>query len=98
MQRVIVAEELVTFYHHIADVPGVRSIMAAFLRFAIASGGQRPTILLAARWLDYNAKGRIIRLVEEGGPKYASCRCLSALWACSEWFGGPPKDEAGSGP
>jgi integrase len=65
--RALNEPELRQFYSNLPDVGGVGIVMATFMRFIIALGGQRPLQVLTAKWSDYDMHARTIRIIDRKG-------------------------------
>ncbi len=66
-ERSLDGPELKLLYDHVADVPGVGLIMAQFIRFLIAIGGQRPTQVLRVPWADYDLTNDHFKIIDKKG-------------------------------
>jgi integrase len=66
-ERALSAEELRTFYNGIDHVDSVGVMIATFLRFCIATGGQRPEQILRVPWKDYDLDNRTFRIEDRKG-------------------------------
>ncbi len=66
-ERALSDQELLALYEGIHQVPSVGPIVGAFLRFMVATAGQRPLQLLAARWEDYEPETRTVRIIDRKG-------------------------------
>lgn len=66
-ERALRAEEIRAFYLGIDQVNNVGIVLATFLRFCIATGGQRPEQILRVPWKDYDFDNRTFRIEDRKG-------------------------------
>jgi integrase len=66
-ERALRAEEVRAFYLGIDQVGSVEITLATFLRFCIATGGQRPEQILRVPWKDYDFDNRTFRIEDRKG-------------------------------
>lgn len=67
--RALTDSELKTVYDKISDVAGIGLIVAEFLRFLIATAGQRPTQVLRVPWADYDLVEGYFKIKDIKGRK-----------------------------
>ncbi|HEV7778138.1 MAG TPA: integrase family protein [Luteibacter sp.] len=65
--RALTDNELHGFWMSIGSTPGIGPVPAAFLRFTIATGGQRPWQILREPWTSYDLAARTVRLTDSKG-------------------------------
>ena len=66
-ERSLSHEEVQELWHSIPNTPKVGPLMALFIRFLIALGGQRPKQVLACKWSDYDLKKGTITITNTKG-------------------------------
>nr|WP_306671482.1 site-specific integrase [Endozoicomonas sp. ONNA2] len=66
-QRVLSHDEIHQLWHNVGDTHRVGFVMACFIRFMLATGGQRPKQLLQATWDDYDFVRNCITLIDKKG-------------------------------
>lgn len=66
-ERALRVEELRAFNNGIGEVKNVGIMVATFLRFCIATGGQRPEQILRVPWKDYDLDNRAFRIEDRKG-------------------------------
>lgn len=66
-ERSLNQKEVRELWNSIQDTPKVGPLMALFIRFLIAIGGQRPKQVLACKWSDYDLKAGTITITNTKG-------------------------------
>lgn len=66
-ERALNDKELEIFYNGIEQADNVGILVATFMRFCVAVGGQRPDQILHAQWTDYDMEHRTLRIVDRKG-------------------------------
>lgn len=60
-------KEINHLWHNFETTYAVGSIMAAFIKFLFATGGQRPLQVLRAAWENYDLEGKTVTIVDPKG-------------------------------
>lgn len=68
-ERVLSHREVKLLWDNIIDVHRVGVVMGCFIRFMVATGGQRPLQLARARWEDYDFTRNCVTLKDQKGKK-----------------------------
>ncbi|MBO9482278.1 site-specific integrase [Salinisphaera sp. G21_0] len=97
-ERVLSHDELRQLWFGVGNVHRVGFVMACFIRFMLATGGQRPKQLLQARWNDYDFTRNCVTLIDRKGRQGTkkihvvplSARALSILNEVREFSGSYP--------
>lgn len=66
-ERVLSHDEVRQLWTSVGNVHRVGFVMACFIRFMLATGGQRPKQLLQARWEDYDFNRNCVTLIDRKG-------------------------------
>ena len=68
-ERVLSHKEVKRLWNNIFNVHRVGVVMGCFIRFMVATGGQRPLQLARARWEDYDFTRNCVTLTDQKGKK-----------------------------
>jgi len=65
--RSLNAHELNLFYRDVESTPSVGVVMYTFMRFLVATAGQRPSQVLRVPWADYDLENRYFKVIDLKG-------------------------------